>query len=345
LGGTLTLSGTTLNGNYESIRPAGGGTLEGTAGGITNHGSITLDGLEEDFAQLTFRAPGTLGGNGELVLVSDNLGTRIAGSAEITQGSEHTIRGAGYIAAPLVNHGRIQGNSPAEPIRILNRLSGAGVLENVRVTSNGADVGIHAKGNGVGQVDLEGDYTIDHADVRLEIELGGLTPGTEHDFLNSTGTVNLDGTLAVSLVDLANDYVPAAGDRFTIIESTSDITGTFANEVFPSEGLGRLLTWDPVDYSDPKKVVLEIAAVDFLESDLDQDGDVDSDDLGELLARFGDELDGRSFLDWQRHFGSGMQRSPDTQPVPEPSAALLLVATIACTSLSRNAGRRAQTLA
>ncbi len=48
----------------------------------------------------------------------------------------------------------------------------------------------------------------------LEIELGGLTPGTHHDQINIGDEARLNGTLDLVLI---NGFVPTAGDSFTIM--------------------------------------------------------------------------------------------------------------------------------
>src|SRR6185436_14129974 len=58
------------------------------------------------------------------------------------------------------------------------------------------------------------------------IELNGVTPGSLHDQLVVTGTVNLGGATLQGSVG----YVPAVGQEFTIIDnngSSDDVTGTF----------------------------------------------------------------------------------------------------------------------
>lgn len=79
--------------------------------------------------------------------------------------------------------------------------------------------------------------------------------------------------------------------------------------------------------------VVEYVGVPTLLADFDSDGDVDSDDLNDpadgWLARYGVDLAGRNFLDWQREFGmSALQGS--VAAVPEPAslaslASLLLI--------------------
>jgi hypothetical protein len=65
---------------------------------------------------------------------------------------------------------------------------------------------------------------------RLIIELGGTTAGTEHDWLISAGSVSLDCTLEVRLV---NGFVPEMGQRFTIIRAIEGIQGDFYQIVTP----------------------------------------------------------------------------------------------------------------
>jgi hypothetical protein len=62
----------------------------------------------------------------------------------------------------------------------------------------------------------------------LNIEIGGIAPGTEHDQLIVTGNVNLGGTLNVTLV---GSFFPATGDSFRIVDNTgaAAIAGTFTN--------------------------------------------------------------------------------------------------------------------
>ena len=52
----------------------------------------------------------------------------------------------------------------------------------------------------------------------LEIELGGLTVGSEHDRLAVSGTVNIGGLLSLSLID---GFSPALGDSFRIMTYNS----------------------------------------------------------------------------------------------------------------------------
>ena len=178
---------------------------------------------------------------------------------------------------------------------------------------------------------LEGDYEITSAGT-LAIELGGATPGTEHDQLSSTGTVEIDGGLTVSLIDLDNGYTPSAGDRFDIITSANnDITGTFRNNllVLPEFALSHILSWEPIDYSDPRKVTLEIATATPYDVDRDDDGDVDGTDFL-ILQREDPAL----IPAWQFEYGNNVGSLAASQAVPEPASLMLLA--LAAGLLPRN---------
>lgn len=315
-------------------------TVEGS--GLTNDGVITLnsDG-GAFFSSLSFTEDTLLDGDGEVVLntVSQPAALRFAPGAlkslVVTQGANHTIRGNGTLDVNLQNNGSIFGNSAAEPINVFQTLSGEGPLENVVISGSVfSGFGVHSPGDSTAIVPLDGLYEITSVGT-LEIEIGGLTAGDEFDQLASVGTVQLGGTLDVSLIDLENGYTPNAGDRFIILESANPITGTFANTILPEIGLGRSLAWEPIDYSDPLKVVLEIADVDFLPADFDQDGDVDGDDLtiwqGAYGAGNGADADGdglsngKDFLIWQRQLGIGVPTVAAVSQVPEPCSGVIYV--------------------
>ncbi|WP_146447958.1 hypothetical protein [Bythopirellula polymerisocia] len=327
-----------------AVNVSAGRTLRVAGSSITNNGTVTLNSNAlVSTSTLQVDSNLNLGGTGQVVLNEQNSNfpavIRPNGNT-ITQAAGHTVSGAGQLlgSGKFVNNGRIEGTSPAEPVRIRTRLEGTGVLENVLIDRGTFDIGVHAPGNGVGTVPLEGSYTINgNNQARLEIEIGGLSAGTEHDLLDSTGTVALGGVLDVSAVDLGNAYVPTAGDRFTIIQSTSAITGTFFNSIFPSLGFGRTLTWKPVDYSDPLKVVLELNSVKFFDADFNEDGKVDGEDLTNWQAGYGTgnthmqgdadddgDVDGRDFLRWQRQLGLGVSSLAVSSVVPEPTSRVVL---------------------
>jgi hypothetical protein len=84
----------------------------------------------------------------------------------------------------------------------------------------------------------------------FDVEVGGLTPGTEHDHAAVSGAVTLAGTLNVTLV---NGFVPAELDTFTILAFPS-ATGAFSTinaPILPGNLVWQVLT-------EPDAVVLEV---------------------------------------------------------------------------------------
>ena len=70
----------------------------------------------------------------------------------------------------------------------------------------------------------------------LEIEIGGLTAGTQYDQINVTGLAILDGSLAISLID---GYRPTEGATFDIM-TFSSVSGRFDSGtglLFADEGI------------------------------------------------------------------------------------------------------------
>jgi len=94
--------------------------------------------------------------------------------------------------------------------------------------------GALAVADGAGTLTVADDYS-QTASGTLRIELGGTTPGTEHDRLNVSGAANLAGALEVTLID---GFEPQIGDSFEIL-SAGNCVGTFDTvtyEATPSGG-------------------------------------------------------------------------------------------------------------
>jgi photosystem II stability/assembly factor-like uncharacterized protein len=67
------------------------------------------------------------------------------------------------------------------------------------------------------------------ANGRLNLQLGGLLPGTNHDQVRINGQANLSGTINV---DFVNGFVPAIGNSFTVMTYTAR-SGQFAGITAP----------------------------------------------------------------------------------------------------------------
>ena len=65
-----------------------------------------------------------------------------------------------------------------------------------------------------------------------------LSPGSQFDLLNVSGTTSLSGTLDISLI---NSFFPAVGDTFTFLTSTGGVSGIFGTVNGLNIGGGEIL--------------------------------------------------------------------------------------------------------
>jgi hypothetical protein len=126
----------------------------------------------------------------------------------------------------------------------------------------------------------------------LEIEIGGLTAGSEYDTLEIAGTASLDGTLAVSLI---GGFAPDLDNSFEVLRADGGIFGTFANSTLPVLSAG--LDWNVV-YSN-FAVLLQVVATG-IPGDYNQNGVVDAADY--VVWRKSDGSQAGYHL-WRANFG------------------------------------------
>ena len=116
---------------------------------------------------------GTLSAANGLVL---NTGGSVAGFG--------TIDTPNNVATPLLNSGTFHGNSVSEPLTLPGYVTGAGSLDNVKLT------GTYSPGPGPANASLgNAEY-----DGELSIEIGGTMAGSDFDQVNhilGSGVVNL----------------------------------------------------------------------------------------------------------------------------------------------------------
>jgi T5SS/PEP-CTERM-associated repeat protein len=312
-GGDLLLGDTNnVNGFY------GSGTVH------VGQSKVTLadanDAVFDASAQVTLGS----GGNPGILSAANGL-TLNAGGVISGHGTIDTPNDA---AKPLVNSGSFTGNSSAEPLALPGYVQGAGTFENVDFT------GTFSPGFGPAQLSM-GRAVYDGT---LDIELAGLTPGSEYDQLNHSlgdGLASLGGTLDVSLLA---GFTPQAGDVFEIMTAIGGIDGTFASTILPA--LAGNLTWN-VDYG-ANSVTLAVAAVVVsVPGDYNGDGIVDAadytvwrDTLGQVGIGLPADGDGNGVIDggdydvWTTNFGNhagaGASGSASAA-VPEPSTLVMLL--------------------
>jgi hypothetical protein len=103
-----------------------------------------------------------------------------------------------------------------------------------------------------------GGYTSRIASI-LHCAIGGTTPGTGFARLQAGGTVNLNGSLSV---DLVNGFVPAVNDSFAVLTAGTR-TGTFVGFSYPTNELTMQMSNTPtsvivhvIDVSPPRPILL-----------------------------------------------------------------------------------------
>ena len=113
-----TLSGVTLSPSSTAVVPAGNGPL--VANGLTNNGTIYVQGKPGSQGGMLFDGSQTLSGSGSIVLAlqgTDTSWTLLQTNDTLTQAAGHTISGAGkFFNATIVNQGLVNANVPGQTL-------------------------------------------------------------------------------------------------------------------------------------------------------------------------------------------------------------------------------------
>lgn len=254
-----------------TFRTTGTVNLSGTGmAELTGGGAIVNDGTWEITNDANIFTPNT----GSLVFTNNGILRKSISTGEthvsttfLNFGSVEILAGTlrirdDYIqtsGATVLNGGSLHAASLAgHPLEL--DIQG-GIIAGVgTITGNMNNRGFMAPGLSAGLLDVDGNYT-ENAPGGMNIELGGLTAGTEYDRLGVTGTAALSGTLNVTLID---GFVPADGDSFTILNAPT-VSGTFATVNTPVLPGGE--PWR-VTYN-PTSVVLTVGATSCVDADND----------------------------------------------------------------------------
>jgi len=215
------------------IAAQAGSTIEAT-GNLALGDATAVDGYFSDGVLLVNEHTVTLGDANQAVVGSltqlgraGMAGTLVAGNGAAVELGKNVV-GFGTLDTPnnplkpLVNNGHIGGNSAMEKITLNGYVKGVGTFDNVTFS------GTFSPGFSPATINMGGNVEFGES-ATLEIEIGGLTPGTQHDRVNIAGQATLNGTLELSLI---NGFVPAPGDSFTVMTFGSR-SGTFSQIVQP----------------------------------------------------------------------------------------------------------------
>jgi autotransporter-associated beta strand protein len=217
-----TASYTIADDSSHRLTLAGPATIHVTAGG--NH---TIAAPIAGTNGLTKTGPGTLTLSGPKIYTGD---THVSGGTMIVPNqvlpgdnidvaADTTLTLRQFVTYPLQPNQTLSGrgnvivehaNSSTE-LEVVLTSTLRGTL-NVQA-DNVINSGRIAPGFSPGIIRIDGDYSQENSGV-LEIEVGGLTPGTQHDQLQVTGSASLDGRLEVPLID---GFVPVAGNEIQFL--------------------------------------------------------------------------------------------------------------------------------
>jgi T5SS/PEP-CTERM-associated repeat protein len=187
----------------------------------------------------TLRAGGTTNGNGRVFTVGNGTST----ATFQMLGGTHVFSNNLAIA----RNGFLTGNGT-----VIGGVTNSGAL---------------APGTSAGLINIVGPLVLSNSS-DLRFEVGGYTPGTQHDSLSVTGSVTLGGKLSVTLID-GFQSVMTNGASFTLLRATNNLAGAFTNV---ASG-GTLITTDgyarfTVQYAGANTVTLTGLAM----VDTDNDG-------------------------------------------------------------------------
>ena len=225
---TVTINSGILNlGNYtEDIRHVvlNNGVITGNPGsifypfgtgvGITSSGTSEINTTTVPFANEVVVSDGTLTINGSVAYDPRvTIGIVKSGAGTLRLNATNS-----YAGGTTINAGKLAVNGSILGTVTVN--AGGTLGGNGTINGGVAGDGRVAPGNSPGILTINGDFT-QNANSSLEIEVGGLTPGTQHDQVRVGGVATLGGVYEFPII---NGFVPQAGDEITFIE-TFDVDG------------------------------------------------------------------------------------------------------------------------
>ncbi len=233
LWGSCTLLTDNLSNTVLYVHGGGDGQAVLTASGdVTNRGTILLDSSAWNCGA-TLMVGGTLVNAPEGVIqVNPGAGNSRGLNAELLNAGTVTFNYGGSLGRAGANHRntgllRLAGvTATISGASFLNQnpgeISGTGTFSCSGV--NFQNRGIVSPGASGGLLTFVGAYN-QAADGRLNIEIGGLTAGSQYDQLAVNGDATLDGLLSITVI---NDFLPAVGNSFTVLTCNS-LSGQFSN--------------------------------------------------------------------------------------------------------------------
>jgi hypothetical protein len=133
--------------------------------------------------------------------------------------------GATIFYDDVVNNGEIRTSTNGFTV-FFGAVSGSGTFTGTGTVNFEGDL---SPGSSPAAVSFGGNATFASSS-SLNIELGGITPGSQYDQLLVSGALSLGGALDVTLI---NGFTPSAGQAFNILDWGS-LAGTFSSITLPT---------------------------------------------------------------------------------------------------------------
>ena len=224
-------AGTTLTVNGTGTFDLGGfaQTVGGLADGGVNTGTVTDSGAT---ATLTVNdaAANSFSGllSGALALTKTAAGTLTLSDANTYTGATTISAGALLVNGSLASGSAVSVTSGAT-------LGGGTPITSGTVSGSLSATGIISPGQSYGSTGtgiLNTGNVAFNSGSSLDVDLNGTTAGSGYDELNVTGSVTIvsSGSIPTLNVSVANGFIPAVGNSFTIInnDAADTVSGTFS---------------------------------------------------------------------------------------------------------------------
>ncbi|WP_432797902.1 autotransporter domain-containing protein [Poriferisphaera sp. WC338] len=227
-------SGVTLSGTntYSGGTTLAAGTITLGADGALGSGALTTSGDASIQSNDDSRAVSnnmTLGGGTTLTVGGSNnltLSGVLSSTGALTKSGAGILTLSGtntYTGATTVSAGTLllTGSTSGSAFTVA---SGATLAGTGTITGNVNNSGTISPGTSPGTLNVVGDLTLTSSSIYdIEIVDAG-TAGTDYDTIDVTGGATVAGTAAVTA---DSGYEPDVGDTFTVIQTTTGVTGTF----------------------------------------------------------------------------------------------------------------------
>ena len=230
-GGTLSYVGGALTCNRLFSVGTSGGTIASSGSGALNLSNTGSMGFTGGTGARTLTLGGTQTGNNTLAaLIADNTGaTAIAKSGAGTWilTNANTCSGAVSVSNGilLVNNTSGSGTGTgAVSVSSGGTLGGSGAVSGL-VTVGGGTISPGTSAGGTAILSLGNGLTFTSG--TYSADLDGTIAGTNYDQAAVTGAAALGA--GVTALSITLHYIPITGDAYTIISTTTGVTGTFTN--------------------------------------------------------------------------------------------------------------------